>query len=172
MLLLLFSSPAPAEAEFGELTSTDALAESIAQHQDDPFLVLLTLSHDSLSEPIRIVRNRKAITSRGNSFLAYPFEVELPTDGEEVPSARITIANISRTIGKTLEKLVEPPSCLIEIVLASTPDTVERSWDEFSFTQVSWDAMRMTATIQQLAYWDEPWPRKKVLPIHFPGLFA
>lgn len=154
-----------------ELTSDAATAQAVAQHADDPFLIFLTLSHPTLAEPIRIVRNRKNVVSNGNTFLAYPFEVELPTDGEEAPTAQIAIANISRRIGQTLEKLIEPPTCLIQIALASTPDVIERSWDEFSFTQVSWDAMRMTATIQQLQYWDEPWPRKHILPSGFPGLF-
>ena len=155
-----------------ELVSDAAVEQATAQHADDPFLVLLTLSHDTLAEPIRIVRNRKAITSRSNTYLAYPFEIELPTDGEESPSARITVANVSRSIGYALEALVEPPECLIEIVLASTPDTVERAWDEFSFTQATWDAFRMTATIQQLAFWDEPWPKKFIRPNNFPGMFA
>lgn len=155
-----------------ELTSATAVEQATLQHADDPFLILLTLSHATLADPIRIVRNREDVVSRGNTYTAYPFQIELPTDVEETPSARITIANVSRRIGKALEALIEPPECLIELVLASTPDDVERSWDEFSFTQATWDAFRMTGTIQQLAFWDEPWPRKRATPRGFPGLFG
>lgn len=155
-----------------ELDTAHATEQSIAQHNDDPFLIFLTLSHDSLATPVRVVRNRKDVTSNGNLFKAYPFEIDMPTDGEEAPTARIAIANISREIGKTLERLIEPPLCLIQLALVSDPDNIERSWDEFSFTQVDWDAMRMQAQIQHLQYWNEPWPRKRVLPIYFPGMFA
>ena len=154
-----------------ELTSAQAVVQATAQHADDPFLVLLTISHATLADPIRIARNRQAVVSNGNTFLAYPFEISLPTDVDDSAQARITVANITRRIGQALERLVEPPDVLIELVLASTPDTIERSWDQFSLTDVTWDAMVMTATVQQLAYWDEPWPRKRVTPRGFPGLF-
>lgn len=154
------------------LDSDGARAQALAQHNDDPFLVLLTLTHDTLATPIYVVRNREKIESRGNSYLAYPFEIELPTDNDEAPYAKITISNVSREIGYALEKLVTPPVALIEIVLASAPDDVERSWDDFELSQVSWDAMRMTGTLSQRQVWSEFYPRYRVTPKDFPGLFA
>lgn len=155
-----------------ELASDDAVAQATAQHADDPFLARITLTHSSLATPIRIVRNRKAITASGNQFLAYPFEVELPSDVEDVPQARITIANISRRIGKAIEQMVEPPNCLLELALASTPDTVERAWADFSMTTVTYDAFRMTATILRQQFWQEPWTKRRVVPARFAGMFA
>jgi hypothetical protein len=153
------------------LDSDDAREQALAQHNDDPFLVLLTLSHATLAEPIYIVCNRQKLVSRGNTYLAYPFQIELPTDGDEAPQARITIANVSREIGSALEKLITPPLALIEIVLASAPDDVERSWDQFELSGVTWDAMRMTATLQHRQVWAELYPRYRVTPKDFPGLF-
>jgi hypothetical protein len=153
------------------LTSQRAIGQAIAQFSDQAFLVLLTVTHPDLPDPIRVVRNRKQIVSRGNTFLAFPFEVELPTDGSDAPQAQITVSNVSRRIGKALEALVTPPNCLIELVLASTPDTVERAWDQFLLTEASWDAFNLTGTISRRTYWDEPWPRKRVTPAGFPGLF-
>jgi hypothetical protein len=152
--------------------STEAAREqAVAQHSDDPFLVLLTLTHETLDEPIYVVRNREPVVSNGRTFIAYPFEIELPTDTDEAPQARITIANVSRRIGRALEKLVTPPMAKIELALASSPDVIERTYEGFEISNVSWTATQMTATLQVRHYWDEPWPRKRVTPSKFPGLF-
>ncbi len=156
------------------LTTAKAKRQSISQHADDPFIVLLTIDSPELPpdlRPIRVARNRKAIVSRGNTFLAYPFGVEEPTDGDDVPQAAISIGNISRRIGKAIEAITMAPSCTFELVLASAPDTVERAWTGLSFTEVTWDAIRMRATLKYIEYWEEPWPKIRITPRMFPGLF-
>lgn len=153
------------------LDTDAARAQALAQHNDDPFLVLLTLTHATLAETIYVVNNRQKLVSRGNTYIAYPFTIDLPTDNDEAPQARITIANVSRAIGYALEKLITPPLALIEIVLASSPDHVERSWDQFELTGVTWDAMRMTGTLRHREVWSEYYPRYRVTPKDFPGLF-
>lgn len=154
-----------------ELTSAEATRQATAQHNDDPFLVLLTLDHETLTAPIRIVRNRQDVISRGDTYIAYPFTITLAGDTEEAPSARVTVSNVARSIGKALEQLITPPSATIEIVLASTPDTVERTWSNFQLLDVSWDAFRITGTLGVQEYWNEPWPKIRVTPTRFPGLF-
>lgn len=154
-----------------ELANAAGTTAAIAQHSDDPFIVLLTLTHATLSTPIYIARNRENVVSRGNTYLAYPFQISLPTDNDNAPQAKITVANVSRAIGDALERCVYPPNCLIELILASDPGTVERSWDQFSFSQAQWDAFRITATLEQLGYWDEPWPGVFMTPQEFPGMF-
>lgn len=154
-----------------ELTSAEATRQATAQHADDPFLVFMTIDHATLSEPIRIVRNLEDVTSNGNLFTAYPFQLQLATDGEDNPTGRITVANVSRDIGRALEALIEPPTVTIELALASTPDTIERSWSQFELSDAAWDAFRVTGTLQQQAYWDEPWPKLRVTERNFPGMF-
>jgi hypothetical protein len=153
------------------LTSETATEQALAQHADEVFLVLLTIAHETLADPFRFVRNRVRVTSRGNEFLASHFEIELPNDGADVPQARITVANVDRRIGQTLQAIVTPPSVTIELVLGSTPDTVERSWSQFQLTEVTWDALTVQGTLTRIAYWDEPWPYIRVTPSRFPGLF-
>lgn len=155
------------------MTLTTALAteQAIAQHADDPFLVLLTLGHPTLTQPERFVRNRIQLTSRGNLYKASHFEVELPGDGEEAPRASITVANVSRRIGQAMQTLVTPPSCVIELVLASTPDTVERVWSGLDLLEATWDAFTVRGTLTRATNWDEPWPFIRVTPARFPGLF-
>jgi hypothetical protein len=153
------------------LVTADAQAKAIAQHNADPFLALLTVEHPRLAEPIRLVRNFEPVVSRGHTFQAVAMSVALPTDTDEAPTAQVTMGNVSRKVGQALEAMDTPPACALEIVLASDPDTVERSWQELSFSQASWDASTAQVDLSHISYWDEPWPRKRITPAKFPGLF-
>jgi hypothetical protein len=156
------------------LATSKARRQSIKQHADDPFIVLLTIDSDELPpdvRPIRVARNRKPVVSRGNTYLAYPLAIEEPTDTDQAPECAISIANVSRRIGKAVEALITPPACVIELVLASDPDTVERTWLGLSFVEATWDALQLRAKLQYVEYWDEPWPWVRVTPAGFPGLF-
>jgi hypothetical protein len=153
------------------LTTDAATEQAIAQHADEAFLVLLTIAHETVAEPFRFARNRVAVVSRGDTFLASHFEVELPNDGANVPQARITVANVDRRIGQTLQSLVTPPTCLLELVLSSTPDEVERSWAQFQLVEATWDAMTVQGVLSRITYWQEAWPYIKTTPHRFPGLF-
>lgn len=155
------------------LTTQAAAENAIKQHSTDPFLVRLIIEHDTLAEPIRIVRNRQNIVAGGSpgvTFLAYPFTITPPSDDDEQPSAKITVANVDRSIGRALEAMIAPAEFTVEEFLASDPDTVERRWTEMSMTQASWNFQAVTLTIQRLSYWEEPWPKKRVTLARYPGL--
>jgi len=65
--------------------SNAALASMNAQATGEVWLVLLTLSHPTLATPIRLVNNNEDVVSRGSTFLAFPFEVELPGEDPDQP---------------------------------------------------------------------------------------
>ncbi|MFH1158065.1 MAG: DUF1833 family protein, partial [Pseudomonadota bacterium] len=70
-----------------------------AAETGEAFLILLTLNHASLSAPIRVTSDGVETTSRGNVFAAFPFELVLPDDQDNVsPRARLVIDNIDRQI--------------------------------------------------------------------------
>ena len=58
-----------------------------AQETGSVVLILATITHRELNTPLRIVNNTEAITSRGNEFVAFPFEAVLPTETDEEPGA-------------------------------------------------------------------------------------
>lgn len=152
--------------------TSDALAQAIKQHINFPFLVLLTLEHSRLQNPIRIVRNRQNIVSRGNTYEAYPFRIKMPTDSETSSTASITVSNVSRRITTELQRIEDSPSVTIEVVLSSALNTPQLSFPEFTFTDVTWDAFNIQGNLSQVQYWDEIYPKLKVTPKGFPGLFA
>lgn len=154
------------------LQSGRATALAIAQYADEPFIALLTIAHPSLAEPYRFARNRKKIVSNGATFSAAYFELELPGDGTDAPSANITVSNVNRKIGRSLERLPadDKTVCKIDLVLPSTPDVIERSWAQFILQNAVWDAMTVRGTIGRTQYYDEPWPSIRITTRNFRGI--
>jgi len=156
-----------------ELVSAAAKAQAVAQHADDPFLLLLTIDHADIADgPLYLANNREPVVSRGNTYVAFPLSVGLPTDSDQAPEARVTASNFDRRLGRALESITTPAECTIELVLASTPDTVERSWGGLSFTAAAITAETVSVGLSHINYWDQAWPRKRITPKGFPGLFA
>jgi hypothetical protein len=142
-----------------------------AAQTDEVWLVLLTIAHPALNEPLRFVNNFASIESRGELFVAFPFEIELPgEDAEGQTDARIRIDNIDRQIVRALREIASPPSVLLEVVLASQPDTVEASFDGLVLRDAGYDALVVTATLKFEQIVLEP-VTVQMTPSRFPGLF-
>lgn len=115
---------------------------------DDAFLVLLTVTVPDLSDTAYIVNNLEDVVSRGNTYLAYPFSITLPSELEdEQPRVEIVIDNVDRRITEFIRAQLEPPLFKIEVVLASSPDTVERTVDYLTLSDVEYDAATVKATL-------------------------
>lgn len=96
--------------------STEARQSLNAAETGDAFLILLTLSHAGMAEPLRVTNGGEDVTSRGDIFTAYPFELSLPDDDAgQSPEARLVIDNIDRQIVRAVRSLTTAPLVLIEI---------------------------------------------------------
>lgn len=143
-----------------------------APETGEAFLILLTLNHAGLSEPIRVTSDAVTTVSRGNSFVAFPFELILPDDlDDRAPRARLVIDNIDRQIVQAVRGLTSPLTVLIEIVRAAAPDTVEAQFVDFKLTNVSYDAYKVEGNLTIEDFTAEPFPAAVFSPSLFPGLF-
>lgn len=161
-----------------------AVAKFFRLDIDEAILVLLTITHPSI-EPIRVVNNAPAedgandIVSRGETFIAFPFTLELPGDTEEEPTARIRIANVpyeddagnDRRVSDSLRALTSPPEMAMEIIRSSDPDTVLRRFARFELRTATADAIEVSGELGQAAYGSEPYPNIRVVPSLIPSLF-
>jgi len=142
------------------------------QETDEAFLVLLEIDHANLSEPIRVTSNGIGTVSNGNTFVAYPFELSLPSNPETgISQAQLTIDNVSQDIIVSIRNITTPPTVVIQVVLASDPDTVEAEFSGFELKNVSYDALTISGTITIESFMNEPYPGGSFLPSTFPGLF-
>jgi hypothetical protein len=152
---------------------SEALRRAVhAQETDEVFLVLVTIEHPELQQIIRVSSDAVHTVSRGETYLAIPFDLQLPEDGEDrPPRARLTIDNVSREIVLALRQIQAAPTVTMEVVRASEPDLVEASFPFFRLQDVRYDALVVEGELGVEDLTSEPFPAARFVPSLFPGLF-
>lgn len=155
------------------MTVTDTFKESaFAPDTDEVWLILVTIDHADLAEPIRVVNNTQDVTSRGDLFVGFPFNITLPDEREDAPSrARLVVDNVSREIAESVRSITSAPTVTIEVIRAADPDTVEISWPFFSLRNVKWDALKVSGDLVFDDFMSEPYPAGIFSPASWPALF-
>jgi len=151
--------------------SAPATASINAEATDEVWLTLLTIESPELTPPLRLVNNNASVTSRGNVYLAFPFDVDFPGQDEQSPGeARITIDNIDRSIVNLVRSIIAPPSVTMEVVLASSLDVVEAAFLNMTLRNVSYNSKTVTGYLRFEDIVVEP-VTYAMTPERFPGLF-
>lgn len=149
--------------------SGSARAALYEQTSDEVWLELITIDHDDLASPIRLVGNSEDVTSRGNVFTACGFPpVPLPDDGQDVT---FIVENVSQTILTAVRSIVTPIDITLEVVLASDPDTVEAGPFAFQSRKFVFSARTIEFSLAYEPLLQEPFPAFTYTPIDYPGLF-
>lgn len=154
------------------MLTPDAIREALAQHSDEVFLLLVTLTHASFGT-VRLVNNPVDITSRGHVYVAYDVDVPRPSDqAESLAALQLTMSNISRDLIGPLRGIGSPVECTIELVTASAPDTVQEGPFTFDIDQASYTAEAISARLVYEPVTREPFPAGSFTPQGFPALFG
>jgi hypothetical protein len=152
--------------------SAPARAALYAQETDQALLPLLTISHADLTQPIRLVADGQNQTSRGNTFIAYPFSIDIPDEtGDQPPTPRLTIDNVAEDILVAIRALSSAPTITLEVVLSGSLDTVEAGPFALSLLSVDYDALTITGQLGSEDMLNESFPGDAYTPANFPGLF-
>lgn len=151
--------------------SPTALQAGFESQTAEVFLVLLQITHPNLPEAIRVVNNNENVTSGGNVYIAYPFEIELPgEDSDQPPLARLRIDNVDRLLVATVREIATPPQITIRVVLASQPDTIEMEFQGLTMRNVTYDAATISGELVFEQILVEP-VATVMTPSKFPGAF-
>ncbi len=144
-----------------------------AQDTSEVILILLELDQTDFPAPVRVVNNTQDIVSNGQTYIAFPFVLELPDDIEEnLPEAILSIDNIDPSILiPSIRGATGPINAIINIVMASDPDTIEAGPFNFTIRRVDYTDKLISATLEPEAILSEPFPSGVFDPIGFPGLF-
>lgn len=152
--------------------SVNLKADAWAQESNLP-LVLLTIDHAEMEAPIRVVNNNENITSNGNEFIAYPFEISLPDSTEDAPpAAQLKIDNVAREIAQVIRELTVSPTVLIQVVRQEDYDTVEIEFPAMTLDKVTVDALTVSGNLIYEDLSREPYPAYSFNPAEFPGLVS
>lgn len=151
-----------------------------AQESDSVWCLLVTLSHPALAKPIRVVNDivpadengDMYVMSRGEKFVCYPFEVDLPADdGESVSQVSISIDNVDREIVDNLRAIKTPPTVALEVGLAESPDVIEAGPYTMSLVSAEYDALAITGELAFEPILSASAVSGRYTPAEYPGLF-
>lgn len=152
------------------MPSATAVRAVLGLEPDEVVIVLLTIEHPAI-ETIRVTNDNVDVTSNGNAFLSYPFEITLPPDAEDPGAAQLVIGNVDRVITEALEKMDEPPTCTVQVVLASTPNIIEYEWANLVLRNANADDVTVTAVIGHPVIDSQPYPPIRATQRDLPGLY-
>ncbi|MCU0909793.1 MAG: DUF1833 domain-containing protein [Rhodobacteraceae bacterium] len=95
-------------------------AELEAEANPHAQLPFLEITHSGLTRPIRVVSDVFDYVWRGHTWLGLPFEIDLLTDGDAPPEARVRVQNTDRRIGEALRTM--PDRAQLALSLLSSAD--------------------------------------------------
>lgn len=145
---------------------------ALEQNTDEVFLWLLTIKHTASGSVHRLVNNLDDITSRGNTYMAFPFQFVLPEDdGATLPTIQISVDNVSLELIELIRSYGTGITITAEIILASAPNTVEYSIDDLTLIDTTYDKQSLTLTAQIQDLLNQRFPADDYLPRTFPGMF-
>jgi len=127
------------------MPSAAVTAALLAQETDEGFVTLLTFTHAQWGQPYRFCNHRDGFTSRGDSYLYFPYSLPfMQMDPDRPPSVQLSISNIDRRIVEAVRTVSTPPTVTFEVVTVSEPDTVE--YGPMAYTMGSPDGDLFTVT--------------------------
>lgn len=151
-------------------------AAARAQQTGEALLALISITHATITGgPLRFVQDLQGLTSNGDTYTAFPFEITLPEDSDDgLPKLMLKIDNIDRSIATALRRMPpnSPPTVTIDLVLASQPNTVEISITDLTLRHISGDLFTIEGELRMDEEDLAPFPEGSLTPQEFPGLFA
>jgi hypothetical protein len=164
---------------FGEVAGKRQYALSLAalvamwsRESADAIIPLLTITHPEMTDILRFALHATNIVSRRELFLAFPFDLQMPSDSPDRPSqGQLSISNIDRRMTAYLESISSPPLVTIEIIMLSTPDVVEITCAGLELRKIKYNQQAVTGDLESPRFINEGFPRGIVSPSYFPGAF-
>jgi hypothetical protein len=112
------------------------------------------------------------VVSGGNNYIFIPMEISLPSEEDNTaPKCSLTFHDVTRYLTPTIRSLTYPPKIKLELVLTSSPSTVEATFSGFYITNITYNADSVTCELTMTDYAVEPFPCFTFTPQYFPGLF-
>lgn len=154
--------------------SSTVMAEKNKLATDGSFLLAIAIQIPGIATPFRIVRNNENVTWAGETWVAFPFEMEPINEDStsEVPQVQLRIGNVSRTAESYLQaydeytKLNGFTPIVATIYVLNTKDLasgVAVAEHEFELQRASTDARWATFILGASNPFNRRFPRDRVL---------
>lgn len=154
-----------------------------ASSSSDYIVLLLEITHSTLSTPIRVANDLVDYYFNGNAYVGYPFMLEIMSDDDRPPRGRLSIQNVDQRIGEAVRGITTPLGIQLTALAQSdyaapidglrspvgTP-TVEYVAAGLLLREVSVDAIAVQGELTTYDISSEPWPAVRSTPDLLPGL--
>lgn len=150
--------------------SSAAKAELYAAQTGGVWLVLLTITHDSLTT-LRFVNDRQSVTSGGDVYTPVAFQASLPADRDEAPRAIITLDNVDQATVAAVRSITTPAAVTIEVIRASDPNTILVSYPDLRLVGARITASTIDLELTADPVVEESYPGTDFTPLLFPAGF-
>lgn len=153
--------------------SQTALQALLAQQTGEIFLTIIKIDHPDLASPFRFVNDHAQLVRSDGTYLPAAFEFQLPNDSEDnVPTGELVMDNVDRQIIQAVRPLKVAPDIEINIVLHSSPNTVELGPIQFKLKEFSYDAQTIRGSVgYEEDFLNEGYPKDSFTPRTAQGIF-
>ncbi|MES2753777.1 MAG: DUF1833 family protein [Pseudomonadota bacterium] len=159
------------------------LAALERQETPEALLAFLTITHENLPAPIRVVSDVMDYVIGGATWIGLPFDYQILTDDEGAPQSQIRMQNVDRRIGQALRSVNSRAQ--MSLTIRSSADfnlSVDPRTEavanpplyqflQFDLVDVTVNAVEITGRVMLRDYAQEPWPGLRATQSRVPGLF-
>lgn len=157
------------------MTSEEAKVELFKEETDAVFLHLLKISAEGRAD-LRFVDNTEQVVSNGEAYLPVAFQITLPEQNQDgtISPCRLAVDNVDRAIAeyvKTADGEGKKIYASVSLVMAQTPDTIERGPIEYVLRNIAVTSESVSGELYDSYLYDRKMPEGVYNPNDFPGLF-
>lgn len=117
-------------------------------HSEEALLWLMEIQSDELNETLYVVNNNEDIVSRGITYKAFPFSIELPeNDPVKAGNIKVVTYNVSEEFMDLVRQTLSPPRVKIELVSTLDLDDPDKTIDFMQLGGAEYDAVNLSFTL-------------------------
>jgi hypothetical protein len=144
--------------------------------RDEDVRIFIVLDHSTFDAPFRFVsadpNEFASLTSRGDVYQAFPFEIGLLTDDDNAPEAFLRIQNVSDLIGSTILALPDDAiTVTIRLAMRTTPNVIEYEAPNLELVDIEITSVAILGRIFLRGFATEPCPGRRLTSRMSPGFF-
>lgn len=157
------------------MISKSAKIEIVKPESSAVFLHLLKVEAQGY-ETLYFVDNTQSIVSNGQTYVPAAFKVVLPSQTEDgsIQPCQLVVDNVDQIISTTIKKANAAQKKIyatISVVMAQTPDIIERGPLRFILRDVTINKSTVSGELYDFYVYDRKIPEGVYNPQNFPGLF-
>lgn len=148
----------------------DDQAWAIQRLGAEPGIWLATIFGDDYLGVTRIANHEEDVVSRGETFQRGGFDLSLPSDNEEQPTAQMSVSNIDMAVGRAVLLIRKPISITFELVRPSNLDVPVKRVAMLKLRVATIDPITVVGQLSAARHDVEPYISVKFGPRDFPWL--